>query len=75
MHDSRTKLADEVSQEVRGFFGKKVFSTVIPRNVRVAEAPSHGKPILLYDYKSPGSKAYIELAAEIMDRDSQATAA
>lgn len=75
MHDSRTKLADEVSTEVRNFFGQKVYETVIPRNVRVAEAPSHGKPILLYDYKSPGSKAYIELASEIMDRESQATAA
>ena len=75
MHDSRTKLADEVSQEVRGFFGEKVFSTVIPRNIRVAEAPSHGKPILLYDYKSPGSKAYVELASEIIDRENRATAA
>lgn len=75
MHDSRTKLADEVSQEVRGFFGDKVYSTVIPRNVRVAEAPSHGKPIMLYDYKSPGSKAYIKLATEIMDREARASAA
>ncbi len=75
MHDSRTKLADEVSTEVRGFFGQKVYETVIPRNVRVAEAPSHGKPILLYDIKSPGSKAYIELASEIMHREGQATAA
>jgi chromosome partitioning protein len=74
MHDSRTKLADEVSTEVRSFFGEKVFSTVIPRNVRVAEAPSHGKPILLYDYKSPGSKAYIQLAAELMEREAQAAA-
>jgi chromosome partitioning protein len=72
MHDSRTKLADDVSSEVRGFFGDKVFSTVIPRNVRVAEAPSHGKPILLYDHKSPGSKAYIQLAAEIVDRERNA---
>ncbi|MGB0085312.1 MAG: ParA family protein [Rhodomicrobiaceae bacterium] len=75
MHDSRTKLADEVSTEVRSFFGEKVYATVIPRNVRVAEAPSHGKPILLYDYKSPGSKAYVDLAAEIIDRESRATAA
>ena len=75
MHDSRTKLADEVSTEVRGFFGQKVYETVIPRNVRVAEAPSHGKPILLYDFKSPGSKAYIELASEVMSREGQATAA
>jgi chromosome partitioning protein len=74
MHDSRTKLADEVSTEVRSFFGEKVFHTVIPRNVRVAEAPSHGKPILLYDHKSPGSKAYIDLAAEILHRESSAAA-
>jgi chromosome partitioning protein len=75
MHDSRTKLADEVSTEVRQFFGDKVFQTVIPRNVRVAEAPSHGKPILTYDHKSPGSRAYIELAAEIMDRERRAMVA
>ncbi|WP_088348440.1 MULTISPECIES: ParA family protein [Rhodomicrobium] len=75
MHDSRTKLADEVSNEVRGFFGEKVYATVIPRNVRVAEAPSHGKPILLYDSKSPGSRAYIDLAAEIIDRERRASAA
>jgi chromosome partitioning protein len=75
MHDSRTKLADEVSTEVRGFFGEKVYHTVIPRNVRIAEAPSHGKPILLYDQKSPGSRAYVELAAEIIDRERSATAA
>lgn len=74
MHDSRTKLADEVSTEVRHFFGEKVFHTVIPRNVRVAEAPSHGKPILLYDHKSPGSKAYIDLAAEIIHRERSAAA-
>jgi chromosome partitioning protein len=74
MHDSRTKLADEVSNEVRSFFGHKVYETVIPRNVRIAEAPSHGKPILLYDFKSPGSKAYIELASEIMDREGRAAA-
>lgn len=75
MHDSRTKLADEVASEVRTFFGEKVYSTIIPRNVRVAEAPSHGKPILLYDHKSPGSKAYMQLAAELMDRERGASAA
>jgi chromosome partitioning protein len=75
MHDSRTKLADEVASEVRSFFGDKVYSTIIPRNVRIAEAPSHGKPVQLYDLKSPGSKAYIELAAEIMHREQAATAA
>lgn len=75
MHDPRTKLADEVASEVRDFFGDKVYSTMIPRNVRVAEAPSHGKPILLYDQKSAGSKAYIQLAAEIIDREQSASAA
>lgn len=69
MHDSRTKLADEVAGEVRNFFGEKVYETEIPRNVRVAEAPSHGKPILLYDHKCVGSKAYIKLASEIMERE------
>ncbi len=75
MHDPRTKLADEVASEVRDFFGDKVYNTMIPRNVRVAEAPSHGKPILLYDQKSAGSKAYIQLAAEIIDREQSASAA
>jgi len=75
MHDPRTKLADEVASEVRAFFGEKVYRTMIPRNVRVAEAPSHGKPILLYDNKSAGSQAYIQLAAEIMDRQNSVSAA
>jgi chromosome partitioning protein len=74
MHDSRTKLADEVATEVRSFFGQKVYQTVIPRNVRVAEAPSHGKPLLLYDHKSAGSRAYMELAAEMIDRERTAMA-
>ena len=69
MHDSRTKLADEVAGEVRNFFGEKVYETEIPRNVRVAEAPSFGKPILLYDHKCVGSKAYIKLATEIIERE------
>jgi chromosome partitioning protein len=75
MHDSRTKLADEVSNEVRNFFGDKVYSTVIPRNVRVAEAPSHGKPILLYDFDCAGSQAYIKLATEIIERERRNQAA
>ncbi len=69
MHDPRTKLADEVATEVRNFFGEKVYGTCIPRNVRVAEAPSHGKPILLYDHKCAGSQAYIKLATEIIERE------
>jgi chromosome partitioning protein len=75
MHDSRTKLADEVATEVRSFFGQKVYETVIPRNVRVAEAPSHGKPLLLYDHKSAGSRAYMDLAAEMINRERTAAAA
>ncbi len=69
MHDGRTKLADEVATEVRSFFGEKVYDTIIPRNVRIAEAPSHGKPLLLYDHKSAGSRAYMDLAAEMINRE------
>lgn len=69
MHDPRTKLADDVAGEVRKFFGDKVYSTIIPRNVRVAEAPSFGKPILLYDHKCAGSQAYIQLATEMIQRE------
>jgi chromosome partitioning protein len=75
MHDARTGLAREVAAEVRAFFGAKVYETVIPRNVRVAEAPSFGKPILLYDYDCPGSQAYIRLASEIIDRENESTRA
>lgn len=69
MHDARTGLSREVAAEVRAFFGDKVYKTAIPRNVRVAEAPSYGQPILLYDYDCPGSKAYIALATEVIDRE------
>lgn len=69
MHDQRTTLSREVAQEVRSFFGNKVYETMIPRNTRVAEAPSHGLPILLYDYDCPGSQAYIRLATEIIERE------
>ena len=69
MHDARTALSHEVADEVRNFFGPKVYETMIPRNVRVAEAPSYGKPILLYDYDCPGSQAYVKLASEIIDRE------
>ncbi|MDX2205474.1 MAG: ParA family protein [Hyphomicrobiaceae bacterium] len=71
MHDARVSLSKEVAAEVRAFFGPKVYETMIPRNIRVAEAPSHGKPILLYDYDCPGSQAYIRLAAEIIERERQ----
>jgi chromosome partitioning protein len=75
MHDARTSLSKEVAQEVRAFFGAKVYETMIPRNVRVAEAPSHGKPILLYDYECAGSQAYIRLATEIIERERRLRAA
>jgi len=69
MHDARTGLSREVAAEVRQFFGPKVYNTAIPRNVRIAEAPSFGQPILLYDYECPGSKAYVQLASEMIDRE------
>ncbi len=75
MHDARTSLSREVADNVRAFFGPKVYETVIPRNTRVAEAPSHGKPILLYDYDCAGSQAYIRLATEIIERERQYKAA
>jgi chromosome partitioning protein len=75
MHDARTSLSREVADNVRAFFGPKVYESVIPRNTRVAEAPSHGKPILLYDYDCAGSQAYIRLATEIIERERQSKAA
>ncbi len=75
MHDARTSLSREVADNVRAFFGPKVYETIIPRNTRVAEAPSHGKPILLYDFDCAGSQAYIKLATEIIERERQHKAA
>ncbi|MCB1519725.1 MAG: ParA family protein [Hyphomicrobiaceae bacterium] len=75
MHDARTTLSREVADNVRSFFGPKVYETVIPRNTRVAEAPSHGKPLLLYDFDCAGSQAYIRLATEIIERERQYKAA
>jgi chromosome partitioning protein len=75
MHDQRTGLSRDVARDVRAFFGAKVYETLIPRNVRVAEAPSHGQPILLYDYDCPGSQAYIKLATEIIEREKTLKAA
>jgi len=69
MHDKRNALSDQVAEDVRAVLGEKVYQTVIPRNVRVSEAPSHGKPVLLYDHRCAGAQAYIRLASEIIQRE------
>ena len=69
MFDRRNNLSELVATDVRSVFGATVYDTVIPRNVRVSEAPSHGKPVLLYDVRSPGAQAYIHLAAELLKRE------
>ncbi|MGL4240471.1 MAG: ParA family protein [Beijerinckiaceae bacterium] len=69
MFDPRNNLAAQVIADVRAFLGEKVYQTVIPRNVRVSEAPSHGKPVLLYDLKCAGSQAYLRLASEVIQRE------
>jgi chromosome partitioning protein len=68
MYDKRNKLTDQVADDVRGHFGATVFDTVIPRNVRVSEAPSHGLPVIIYDHACAGSQAYVSLAAELIRR-------
>jgi chromosome partitioning protein len=68
MYDDRTSLAKQVTEELKKFFGEKLLKTVIPRNIRLAEAPSYGKPALLYDVRSRGAESYIRLAKELMDR-------
>ena len=73
MYDQRNNLCDQVAADVRGHLGAKVFDTMIPRNVRIAEAPSHGKPVLIYDHGCAGSQAYIRLAAEVLRRDGTAS--
>ena len=72
MYDQRNNLCDLVAADVRGHLGAKVFDTMIPRNVRIAEAPSHGKPVLIYDHGCAGSQAYIRLAAEVLRRSGTA---
>lgn len=69
MFDPRNNLATQVVADVRKFMGDKVYNTIIPRNVRISEAPSHGKPVLLYDLKCSGSQAYLKLASEIIQRE------
>ena len=69
MYDKRNNLTQMVEDDVRNFFGKKVYDTVIPRNVKISEAPSHGKPVLLYDFRCPGSQAYIGLTKEVLKRE------
>ena len=69
MFDSRNNLSNQVVADVRQFMGKKVYDTMIPRNVRISEAPSHGKPVLVYDLKCAGSEAYLKLAAEVIQRE------
>ncbi len=77
MYDKRNSLSEQVAQDVRGHFGPAVYNTVIPRNVRVSEAPSFGKPALVYDLKCAGSQAYLKLAREVVvrERDRRAKAA
>src|SRR5690606_22058994 len=72
MVDGRNNLANAVEEDVRAHMGAKVYETVIPRNVRISEAPSHGKPALLYDLKCAGSQAYIRLASEVIQRERDA---
>jgi chromosome partitioning protein len=68
MYDDRTNLAQQVTQELKRHFGDRLLETIIPRNIRLAEAPSYGKPALLYDVRSRGAESYIKLAKEIMHR-------
>ena len=74
MHDARNNLSNQVVDDVRANSKEKVYATVIPRNVRVSEAPSYGKPVLVYDLKCVGSEAYLRLATEIIKRERELTA-
>ena len=66
MYDSRNKLSVQVEEDVRAVMGSAVYKTIIPRNIKISESPSHGKPVLLYDHKCIGSEAYVDLAAEVL---------
>lgn len=68
MFDARTNLSIQVVDEVKKYFKNRVFSTIVPRNVRLSEAPSHGKPIILYDRRSRGAEVYRDLAEEVLER-------
>lgn len=74
MYDGRNNLSQLVAQDVRSYFGDKVFKTMVPRNVRISEAPSHGKPALVYDLNCPGSQAYIRMARELLKREDERAA-
>ena len=69
MYDRRNKFTEQIEADVRGYFGEQVYKSVIPRNIRMSEAPSHGKPALIYDMNCAGSKAYIQLASELLKRE------
>jgi chromosome partitioning protein len=73
MFDERTNLSAAVAADLRDFYGSQVFQAVIPRNVRLAEAPSFGKPVILYDPKSKGSESYIQLAREVQSHDKKSS--
>ncbi|MBE7183963.1 ParA family protein [Mesorhizobium sp. RP14(2022)] len=75
MYDGRNNLANQVVEDVRAHMGEKVYETIIPRNVRVSEAPSHGKPAILYDLKCSGSQAYLQLASEVIRQERRLRAA
>ncbi len=69
MYDERTNLGQQVARDIRAFFEERVYTVVIPRNVRLGEAPSHGLPAIVYDVKSRGAEAYLALAREVLARD------
>ena len=69
MYDKRNKLSSEVEKEARGFFKEKVYQTVVPRNVRLSEAPSHGVPVLIYDKNCSGSKSYFNFTEEFLNQE------
>ncbi len=71
MNDNRPLVSKQIQAELRQYFGSKVFNTVIPRNIRVSEAPSHGKPVIIYDPRSKGAKSYVELTTEFLQREAK----